>query len=87
MQCQRCKGRGMIWYNEEDYGKCFECIGGVSSCCDVDAIEDTLYDPPVAKSKVTSEKVIITKDENMIILNGGEPDASEVNYTSLYSIR
>lgn len=86
MQCQRCKGRGMIWHNEEDYGKCPECIGGVASCCDIDTAEDTLYDPPIIKGKVGQEKVAITKDENMIIL-GGEPDANEVNYTSLYPIR
>ena len=62
MQCKKCNGRGLTWHNEEHYGPCPECIGGVSSCCDIDTLETPSFDLPLKIGKVHTEKYVITKE-------------------------
>jgi hypothetical protein len=49
MLCKRCDGRGSIWYDEDTYAKCPECIGGVVSCCEVTDEPVTNFSEPLLK--------------------------------------
>jgi hypothetical protein len=56
MLCKRCDGRGNIWYDEQTYAKCPECIGGAVSCCEVtDTLPSSFVEPLLKGAKAYRE--------------------------------
>lgn len=67
MVCKKCNGRGRLWSDDgQQYNMCPECIGGVSSCCDVDTETTGFIEPKLKGGKIKVETYEFKKEVSYV---------------------